>query len=424
MSQNQFNQLSLLLTKKLSKEIKKSQGIFFTPKSITEQLVSTALSFIKNQNNLSILEPACGTCEIVQHLDEILDSATFTCYELNQDIFQSISKLQFKNKTILANCDFIKVNNNELYDLIIGNPPYFVCKRESVPKQYKNHISGRPNMFGLFILHSLTKLKINGILAFIVPKSFFNSIYYASIRSYIRETCKILNIKDYKNNNDFLDTEQSTFGLVLQKLKNEHDINDDEKKDDSFLEFDDCDYSLRIPEGGNFIFTPDAVQLKTYLENSTTIQKLGLAVKTGTIVWNEKKELLNNDKTNTVLLYNTNVTNDKKIQLTTFKNKDKGQYINLEGSIEPIIVVNRGNGNSNYTFKYAVIDDFKQPYLVENHLNMIYNESGMEKTELISLYKKIIKSFEHEKTKEFIQLFFGNNGLSKTELETILPIYL
>jgi type I restriction-modification system DNA methylase subunit len=425
MSQEQFNQLSLLLTKKLSKEIKKSQGIFFTPKSITNQLVSTALSFIKNQNNLSILEPACGTCEIVQHLDGILDNASFTCYELNQDIFQSISMVQFKNKTIFANCDFIKVNNHELYDLVIGNPPYFVCKRESVPKQYKKHISGRPNMFGLFILHSLSKLKINGILAFIVPKSFFNSIYYASIRNYIRETCKILNIKDYKNNNDFLDTEQSTFGLVLQKLKNDNDdINEDGKKDDSFLELDDCDYSLRIPEGGNFIFTPDAVQLKTYLKNSTTIQKLGLAVKTGTIVWNEKKELLNNDKTNTILLYNTNVTNDNKIQLTTFKNKDKGQYINLEGSTEPIIVVNRGNGNSNYNFKYAVIDDFKQPYLVENHLNMIYNESGIEKTELINLYKKIIKSFEHEKTKEFIQLFFGNNGLSKTELETILPIYL
>jgi hypothetical protein len=417
MSQNQFNQLSLLLTKKLSKEIKKSQGIYFTPKSITTQLVFKALSFIKNQNNLSILEPACGTCEIVQHLDELLDNATFTCYELNQDIFQSISKLQFKNKTLLLNCDFIKVNNEDLYDLVIGNPPYFVCKREAVPKQYKKHISGRPNMFGLFILHSLSKLKKNGILAFIVPKSFFNSIYYASIRNYIRETCKILNIKDYKNNNDFLDTEQSTFGLILKKIK------DIDEKDDRFLELDECDYSLRIPEGGNFIFTPDAVRLKTYLENSTTIQKLGLAVKTGTIVWNEKKELLNNDKTNTILLYNTNVTNDNKILLTSFKNLDKGQYINLEGTTDPIIVVNRGNGNANYNFKYALIDE-TSPFLVENHLNMIYSENGMEKKELIELYKKIINSFENEKTKEFIQLFFGNNGLSKTELETILPIYL
>ena len=55
---------------------------------------------------------------------------------------------------------------------------------------------------------------------------------------------------------------------------------------------------------------------------------------------------------------------------------------------------------------------------------MIYSENSMGKKELINLYKKIIKSFENEKTKEFIQLFFGNNGLSKTELETILPIYL
>ena len=99
-----------------------------------------------------------------------------------------------------------------------------------------------------------------------MPKSFFNSIYYASIRNYIRETCKILNIKDYKNNNDFLDTEQSTFGLVLQKLKDLNVNNEDEKKDVSFLELNDCDYSLRIPEGGNYIFTPDASKLKTYIE--------------------------------------------------------------------------------------------------------------------------------------------------------------
>lgn len=424
MSIEQFNQLSLQLTKNISKEVKKAQGIFFTPKSISKQLVSIALSFIKNKNNLSILEPSCGTCEIVQVIDELLDNVSFTCYELNSEIYQSISNLQFNNKIVLIKSDFINETNDELYDLVIGNPPYYVCKREIIPKQYKKHISGRPNMFGLFILHSLSKLKKNGILAFIVPKSFFNSIYYASIRNFIRETCIILNIKDYKNNNDFLDTEQSTFGLVLKKLKDINDNSNNEKKDEKFLELNECDYSLRIPEGGNFIFTPDAIRLKTYLENTTTIKKLGLAVKTGTIVWNEKKELLNNDKANTILLYNTNITNDNKIVITSFKNLDKGQYINLTGSKDPIIVVNRGNGNTGYNFKYALIDDYTQSYLVENHLNIIYSENKMEKTQLINLYKKIIKSFEHEKTKDFIQLFFGNNGMSKTELETILPIYL
>ena len=160
MSQNdQFNQLSLLLTKKLSKEVKKAQGIYFTPKSISTQLVNTVLSFIKNKNNLSILEPSCGTCELVQVLDELVENASFTCYELNSDIYQTLSSLCFKSKIQFINCDFIKNNDDNLYDLIIGNPPYFVCKKESIPKQYLKHISGRPNMFGLFILHSLTKLK-------------------------------------------------------------------------------------------------------------------------------------------------------------------------------------------------------------------------------------------------------------------------
>jgi hypothetical protein len=37
--------------------------------------------------------------------------------------------------------------------------------------------------------------------------------------------------------------------------------------------------------------------------------------------------------------------------------------------------------------------------------------------------QKVIESFKDPRTKEFIQLFSGNNGLSKSELENILPIY-
>ena len=48
----------------------------------------------------------------------------------------------------------------------------------------------------------------------------------------------------------------------------------------------------------------------------------------------------------------------------------------------------------------------------------------MEKKELVNLFNKIIQSFENPKTQQFIELFLGNNGLSKTELETIFPIYL
>ena len=66
------------------------------------------------------------------------------------------------------------------------------------------------------------------------------------------------------------------------------------------------------------------------------------------------------------------------------------------------------------------------PYLVENHLNEIYyaGSKKLSKKEVLALFNQVIKSFENKKTLEFIRLFIGNNGLSKTELETIFPIYL
>jgi adenine-specific DNA-methyltransferase len=408
---SKFSQLSIDLTKLLSKSEKKAQGIYFTPQTIIECLINKILPHLSSTTNINILEPSCGSCEIIKILDTLLSDVSITGIELNAEIYSKITKLTFKNSVNLLNSDFMKFNNNIVYDLIIGNPPYFVCKKESIPAKYAEYITGRPNIFGLFIIHSLQLLNPNGILAFVIPKSFLNSAYYANIRNYIKQTCDIIAIEDYESVNDFIDTDQSTFGLIIKKLE----------KARLMIETVNCPYSVML--NNNYIFTSNAALLSSYFENATTIQKIGLAVKTGTIVWNEHKDLLTSDELNTILLYNTNVTNDNKIKLTTFKNEEKAQYINVEGSTDPIIVVNRGNGNASYNFKYALIEKL-MPFVVENHLNMIYSPTPKKKSDLIALYKKIIHSFENPKTKEFIELFFGNNGLSKTELETVLPIYL
>lgn len=408
---SQFNQISIDLTKSLSKSDKKAQGIYFTPQSIIDSLLNKVLPHLSNPTNINILEPSCGSCEMVKALDNLLSGISITGIELNAEIYSEITKLSFKNQVNLLNSDFMSFNSDCLYDLIIGNPPYFVCKKESIPAKYAEYITGRPNIFGLFIIHTLQFLRPNGLLAFVIPKSFLNSAYYANIRNYIKQTCDIIAIEDYEAVNDFIDTDQSTFGLIIKKLE----------KKRLMVETANCPYSIML--NNNYIFTPNAVLLTSYFENATTIQQMGLAVKTGTIVWNEHKDLLTHDELNTILLYNTNVTNDNKIKLTTFKNAEKAQYINVEGNTDPIIVVNRGNGNASYNFKYALIEKL-MPFVVENHLNMIYSPTPKKKSELIVIYKKIIDSFENPKTMAFIELFFGNNGLSKTELETILPIYL
>lgn len=406
MSTEQYSQLTIKTTKNISKEEKKNFGIFITPKTIITVLFFKVLEFLTKPLE-DILEPSCGTCEIVDYCDKNLDNVFIDGVELNTNIYSSIKDLEFKNKVAIKNENFISFCPNKLYCLIIGNPPYFVCKKTDVPKKYEKYVVGRPNIFGLFILKSIELLKPNGILAFVIPRSFLNSIYYSKIRNYIKETCQIMSIEDYTDKDDFIDTSQSTFGLILKKLEI------------PMLNPCECKYSVLI--GENFMFTDNSVVLKNLFEGATTIDKLGLKVRTGTIVWNEKKDKLSDDDNDTVLLYNTNLTKNNTVELKHFANNEKKQYIKLPGQINTSLVVNRGNGNSAYKLSYALIN--KGPYLIENHLNEIYSPKKMEKDKLLEIYNKIVTSFKNPKTQEFIKLFLGNNGLSKTELETIFPIY-
>lgn len=404
----QYSELSINLTKSLSKTEKKEYGIYISPKNIIQKLSEGILKI--NKDIKRILEPSCGTCEIINHFDTKCKDIEIIGIEYNDKVFETIKNLTFNNNVKLIKQNFMEYETEGSYDLIVGNPPYFVCTKKDIPKKYHDFCIGRPNIFGLFIIHSLSMLQDGGILAFVVPKSFLNSSYYGIIRNYIKQICKIIEIIDFKDDNLFIDTEQNTFGLILQKGIGDTDTDTDEI----------CNYSLRIND--NYIFSCDTAMLKELFQGATTLEKMRFKVKTGTIVWNECKSELSNDEDDTLLLYNTNISNDNKLSIKKFKNDVKGQYIKRDGRIDPTLVVNRGNGNSSYKLNYLVVT--QGPYLIENHLNEIYPCKKMKREELLSVYDKIINSFKNPKTQVFIDLFLGNNGLSKTELETIFPIYL
>lgn len=408
-SNPQHSELTIKVTKILTKIEKKNFGIFITPRIILQKIIKAVREYINNNNIIikRILEPSCGTCEIVNHCDLVFNNVDIIGIEYNKKIYDAIKSLEFKNNVKIVEANFITYTTDLNFDLIIGNPPYFVCKKTDIPVSYQEFCSGRPNIFGIFIIHSLSMLNKEGILAFIIPKSFLNSSYYAPIRNFIKKTCKIVNIIDFEHDNEFIDTDQSTFGLIIQKLQ-EPNIEDSE-----------CEFSIKL--NGNFIFSTSTVILKELFEGSTTLEKMGLKVRTGNVVWNENKDKLSDNPDDTLLIYNTNISKDNILEVKKFKNAEKGQFIKKDGRIDPTLVVNRGNGNSAYKLNYAIIT--QGPYLIENHLNEIYSPKKMEKKELLEIYNKIINSFKNPKTQQFIEQFLGNNGLSKTELETIFPIY-
>lgn len=410
----QFSPLTIEITNLLSKSDKKKQGIFITPKTIIENMVQEVLVYTE-QKQLQIqriLEPSCGTCEIVSVLNNSFINTSITGIELNSMIFEKIKNIDFgiSNSIELIKADFTTYSTENKYDLIIANPPYVVCEKSKVPTIYKPLCIGRPNLFCIFIIHSLYLLKENGLAAFIIPKSFLNSYYYSLVRNYIKSCCSIVKIMDFDN--EFIDTDQSTMGIILHKQI------DDTSISSSLLL---CDYSIKLND--NFIFTTNKQQLEELFAGSTTLEKMGLSVKTGNIVWNEKKDILTSDTSKTLLLYNSNITKDNTVKIMEFKNNEKKQYIDIEGSIEPVIAVNRGNGNADYKLNYALVNT-NTPFICENHLNVIYSKTIKDKKVMLKTYNTIVESFKNPKTLLFIKLFCGNNALSKTELESIFPIYI
>lgn len=407
----EYSSLSKDLTRNLSNTIKKENGIYFTPPSCVNSNINLLKPYMSEIK--TILEPSCGSGEFITSLKSSFSGqVSITGIEYNETIYNSIVQLNADNISIIKQ-DYLKFVPSTKYDLIIGNPPFYVMKKESVDKIYYPYFDGRPNIFILFIIKSLEHLNDNGILSFILPKNFLSCLYYDKTRNYISKNFQILHIVE--RDDKFIDTQQDTITLIIRKPHVKTGI--DNKKYVLSIH----SYTIFVIEDNMNMNMNNIVKL---YENSKTLWDLGFTVSVGNVVWNQCKDILTNDVTKTRLIYCSDIV-DNKLSIKAYKNGYKKNYIDKPGTNRPMIVINRGYGVGEYKFNYCLINE-TMSYLVENHLICIeYNNQSknIDKTELIKMYEKVIKSLKDERTQEFIKLYFGNNAINTTELNYILPIY-
>jgi len=395
----QFSELSYNMTKEISDEDKKNQGIYFTPKSILEINIDTILSHKKDIKQ--VLEPSCGTLEFITCLDKKVNNCEIDCVEYNKVIYDNIKNTKLNNNDInIINDDFIKIDLNKKYDLILGNPPYFNYIQKNIPKEYLEYISGRTNIYIIFILKCMDLLNVNGVLSFVLPNNFLSCNYYSGARDKIMREFNILSIIDHSNDK-YINTEQKTSSFIIQK---------------------NPIYYNYINGLLTFNTLNNVTEIKRLRQNSTTLNDLGFKVSVGKEVWNEVKILLSDDDKETLLIYSSDIS-DNTFSMKKYNNPEKKNYIKKEGWIDPLLVVNRGYGKGDYTFSYCLID-MEKPYLIENHLICIKSIKNLKKNKLMDVYNNIIKSFNNPKTNEFIKLYFTNDAINCYELQNILPIYL
>ncbi len=400
---DKYSPLSVSLTKRIDQKDKKTQGIFFTPPSIIHKTIGVLEPYMDSVK--TVLEPSCGSCEFVSRLNEKYPEINITGVELNKTIFDSLESFQ-NDKVNILNQDFLTYNPTINYDLIWANPPYLVIKKETVDEIYYDYFEGRPNLFILFLLKSLKLLNPGGILCYVLPKNFINCNYYNKTRKYINENFQILDL--FECDGEFMETKQETVVLTVRNIKNEL-----EKYNEKF--------TLNVGEFIIFGIPENISRLKVLYEDSTTLNNMNFDVIVGNLVWNQNRDKLTNDKEKTLLIYSSDIKN-KELKIQKYKDESKKNYINKKGYTGPSLVVNRGYGKSKYNFNYCLLN-IDSEYLIENHLICIKYKENIDANDLIESYNKIIKSFDNEKTKEFIKLYFGNNAMNTTELAKILPIY-
>lgn len=421
-SANDLDELSQMLNKMLTIKEKKADGIYFTPSAHAKHLYKSVPIKAK-----SILEPSCGSGEFLKMFMEVIPDTrrgttepgrrttepgrtTVTGIEYNKKIYDQI-KDKYPN---VINKSFLDYKEVGKHDLIIGNPPYYTTKiKYNSPLLY-----GRNNMYILFLLHSMDILKKGGVIAFIIPTNFMNSSYYNKIRKEIYDNWKIIKFVRYDDEDMFVDTKQKVFGLVIQKKA------PTEGSNDTFVYNKASQYY--------FVFNKERLPSDSY----TTLDDLGYSVGVGKVVWNQCKDSLHASG-DTVLIYSSDISSDDNVMNDTtrfaeIKEKKDHRWLREPEKYmtEPLLVINRGYGNSKYKMTVGLIKGgFK--YALENHVLWIkpkqMESDGDERSETelhstIEEMEQIKRSLMSDDTKVFMDEMLGNNAVNCFELAKIIPV--
>ena len=378
---------------------RKSLGQYMTPRLLRERLLDQCKLF----PGMRVLDPGVGTGEFLRSIAEREPEAELYGWDVDTTLLdvaqKNIPSAHLCKRSALDHYE------GEPFDLVIGNPPFFQFRAsDNIKKRFANVISGRVNIFALFVQSGLEALTSSGQLAYVIPPSMNNGAYFNRLREYILENSSIEFLEIFYDQKLF-DKAQTPVQLIVL---NRGSINKDRHA-----------FVRENSEFRRTIFSKNTSELEALYYGKSILFDLGYEAVTGTIVWNNHREELRREANNgeVPLIWAHNIQDRLHLQP---KHK-RPQYIQTEKPklTGPAIVSNRivgavGSGD----LRCALIPE-KMKFVAENHVNVIRQH---DKFDPKIDWEPLLQMLQNPDISEKIRLLTGNTQISATELTYLLPI--